>query len=78
MLKIERHMLKVILISFFAFFQSQARCLIGLYDSQSGPLDDQSENARFLVGCQSVKPNGSQVKICTCYLSSLLIVFNFI
>ncbi|VDL59791.1 unnamed protein product [Hymenolepis diminuta] len=44
---------------------SGARCLIGLHDSQSGPLDDQSENARFLVGCQSVKPNGSQVHLIT-------------
>ncbi|VDK39535.1 unnamed protein product [Taenia asiatica] len=43
----------------------QARCLVGLYDSQSGPLADQSENARFLVGCQSVTPNGSQVHLVT-------------
>ncbi|VDN97853.1 unnamed protein product [Rodentolepis nana] len=44
---------------------SQARCLIGLYDSQTGFLEDHSENARFLVGCQSVKPNGSQVHLVT-------------
>ncbi|KAL5105285.1 EARP and GARP complex-interacting protein 1 [Taenia crassiceps] len=43
----------------------QARCLVGLYGSQSGPLADQSENARFLVGCQSVTPNGSQVHLVT-------------
>nr|CDS20980.1 protein tssc1 [Echinococcus granulosus] len=43
----------------------QARCLVGLYDFQSGPLAEQSENARFLVGCQSVTPNGSQVHLVT-------------
>ncbi|VDD76406.1 unnamed protein product [Mesocestoides corti] len=43
----------------------QARCLVGLYDSQVSPLADQTENARFLVGCQSVKPNGSQVHLIT-------------
>jgi len=58
--------------------QPQARCLVGLYGSNdqanydaegrhasSSSSNDYIEKAKFLIGCQSVRPNGSQVHLVT-------------